>query len=156
SERVSNAQFTSQTKGTFDNLLSSIDYIVVVIILAAGALAVIVLYNLTNININERNKELATLRVLGFHHREVGSYIFREISILSLIGTLVGLVLGIFLFDFVILTAESPEFMFGRDLQPSAFVFAALLTLFFSALVDVIMYQKLKKIQMVESLKAVD
>lgn len=156
SDTVSNAQFTSQTKETYDKLLSSINYIVIVIILAAGALAIIVLYNLTNININERNKELATLRVLGFHHHEVGSYIFREITILSIIGTLVGLVLGVFLFTFVILTAESPEFMFGRDLSLTTFVLSAVITLFFSMIVDGIMYQKLKKVEMVESLKAVD
>ena len=113
SESALTAEFTSQIRATFDDLLSSIDFLVGVIIVAAGALAVIVLYNLININIEERRKELATLKVLGFHNEEVAGYIFREVSILAVIRTGVGLVLGVLLRSFVIVSAE-PDFMFGR------------------------------------------
>ena len=153
---VSNASFISQTKTSFDNLLSSIDFIVIVLILAAGALAVIVLYNLTNININERRKELATLKVLGFHPEEVAGYIFRETTLLSIIGTLAGLLLGVLLHAFVIQTAESAEFMFGRSISPLSFLLSAAVTLFFSFVVDLLMYKKLKNIEMVDSMKAID
>lgn len=153
---VSGISFVSQTRGSFENLLSSVNYIVAVIIVAAGALAVIVLYNLTNININERKKELATLKVLGFHDWEVAAYIYREIILLTLIGTLLGLGLGVLLHMFVISRAESTDLMFGRSINASSFLFSAGFTLLFSLLVDVIMYKKLMDIEMVDSMKAVD
>lgn len=155
-DAVSGVSFVSQTRGSFENLLSSINYIVAVIIVAAGALAVIVLYNLTNININERKKELATLKVLGFHDREVAAYIYREIILLTIIGTFVGLGLGVLLHMFVIRKAESPDLMFGRSIKEASFLLSAALTLIFSFLVDVIMYKKLMDIEMVDSMKAVD
>lgn len=155
-DAVSGVSFVSQTRGSFENLLSSINYIVAVIIVAAGALAVIVLYNLTNININERKKELATLKVLGFHDREVAAYIYREIILLTLIGTIVGLGLGVLLHMFVIRKAESPDLMFGRSIKAASFLLSAAFTLLFSFLVDVIMYKKLIGIEMVDSMKAVD
>lgn len=155
-EAIMNAEFISQTKTTFDNLLNSINYIVIVIIIASGALAFIVLYNLNNININERRKELATLKVLGFHHEEVAAYIFRETSILCIIGTLVGLVLGRLLHSFVILTVENPEFMFGRDISRLSYVMAGFITIIFSVIVNIFMYRKLKNIEMVDSMKAND
>lgn len=155
-DAVSGVNFVSQTRGSFENLLSSINYIVAVIIVAAGALAVIVLYNLTNININERKKELATLKVLGFHDWEVAAYIYREIILLTIIGTLVGLGLGVLLHIFVITRAESPDLMFGRSIKAPSFLLSATFTLLFSILVDVIMYKKLMDIEMVDSMKAVD
>jgi putative ABC transport system permease protein len=153
---VSGVSFVSQTRNSFENLLSSINYIVAVIIVAAGALAVIVLYNLTNININERKKELATLKVLGFHDWEVGAYIYREIMLLTLIGTLVGLGLGVLLHIFVISRAESTDLMFGRSVKAVSFLLSAAFTLLFSTLVDLIMYKKIMDIEMVDSMKAVD
>lgn len=153
---VSGVSFVSQTRGSFENLLSSINYIVAVIIVCAGALAVIVLYNLTNININERKKELATLKVLGFHDREVAAYIYREIILLTIIGTLVGLGLGVLLHMFVINRAESTDLMFGRSINALSFLLSAAFTLLFSFLVDLIMYKKLMAIEMVDSMKAVD
>ncbi|AJS59428.1 ABC transporter permease [Paenibacillus sp. IHBB 10380] len=156
SDAVTSAAFMTQTKKSFDNLLSSINFVVVILIMAAGALAIIVLYNLTNININERRKELATLRVLGFHNKEVAGYIFRETTILSIIGTLVGLLLGVLLHGFVIRTAETTDLMFGRNITITSFVLSAAVTLLFSFIVDLIMYQKLKKIEMVDSMKAID
>ena len=111
-------------------------------------------YNLTNINITERTKELATIKVLGFYDREVSAYIYRETAILSLIGTAVGLVAGIFLHAFVVKTAEVDMVMFGRSIGWLSYVLAAALTLFFSLLVNLVMIRKLKKIDMVESMKA--
>ena len=151
---VSGAQFTTELSRSFDNTIQSIDYIVVVLIISAGALAFVVLYNLTNINITEREKELATIKVLGFYDGEVSAYIYRETALLTLIGTAAGLVLGIFLHQFVIRTAEVDMVMFGRSIYWPSFVWAALLTLFFSMLVNLVMHRKLKKISMVESMKA--
>ncbi|WP_438349315.1 ABC transporter permease [Paenibacillus sp. FA6] len=156
SDTVTSAAFMIQTKKSFDSLLSSINFVVIVLIMAAGALAIIVLYNLTNINIDERRKELATLRVLGFHHKEVAGYIFRETTILSVIGTIVGLLLGVLFHAFVIRTAESTDLMFGRSISVTSFILSAVVTLLFSFIVDLIMYRKLKKIEMVESMKAID
>ena len=130
------------------------DYVVIVLIISAGLLAFIVLYNLTNINITERQKEIATIKVLGFFDKEVSAYIFRETAILTLIGTAVGLVLGIALHAFVIRTAEIDIVMFGRDISFLSYLLSALLTIIFSLLVNLVMYRKLKKISMVESLKA--
>ena len=113
-----------------------------------------VLYNLTNINITEREKEIATIKVLGFFDKEVSAYVYRESAVLSLIGTLAGLVLGVFLHMFVIYTVEVDAVMFGRSIKPLSYLFAALLTLLFSLLVNLVMHRKLKKISMVESMKA--
>lgn len=156
SEYVSSCEFTEQARENYESTFSSINIIVYVLILCAGALAVVVLYNLTNININERSRELATLRVLGYHHREVAGYIFREIGLLSILGTIVGLGAGWCLHRYVIVTAESVDFMMGREISLSSYLLAAAFTLIFSVLVDVIMLFKLRKIQMVESMKAVD
>ncbi|MCI7304434.1 MAG: FtsX-like permease family protein [Clostridiales Family XIII bacterium] len=156
SEYVASSEFNSQLKQSYEGMLSSINLIVYVLILCAGALAVVVLYNLTNININERSRELATLRVLGYYHNEVARYIFREIGLLSILGTLAGLAAGFALHRYVVITAESPDFMMGREISPLSYVLAALITLAFSALVDVLMIFKLRRIEMVESMKAVD
>lgn len=147
-------QFASAIKTSFENSVENIDYIVLVLIFAAGLLAIIVMYNLTNINICERKKELATIKVLGFHREEVAGYIYRETTILSLIGTAAGFVLGIWLHKFVIKYAEVDALMFGRDIRWTSFLYAGLVTLAFTALVDVLMYKKLVKINMVESMKA--
>lgn len=155
-ENVLNANIVSQTKTSFDNLLTSIDYIVVVIIIASGLLAFIVLYNLTNININERKKELATLKVLGFHNEEVSSYIFRETAILTIIGILVGLLLGRLLHGFIISTIENPEYMFGRDIAAISYGLSAIITVIFSIIVNLFMSKKLRNIKMVDSMKAND
>ena len=153
---MASSEFNSQLKQSYEGMLSSINLIVYVLILCAGALAVVVLYNLTNININERSRELATLRVLGYYHNEVARYIFREIGLLSILGTLAGLAAGFALHRYVVITAESPDFMMGREISPLSYVLAALITLAFSALVDVLMIFKLRRIEMVESMKAVD
>lgn len=155
-DNVFSAEFIGQSRTTLDNLITSLGFIVLVLVFAAGGLAVIVLYNLTNININERKKELATLRVLGFHHREVGGYIFREIVIMTLMGALLGLVLGKLLHSFVVSLVENPVMMFSHYISPWTYLLSLLITLLFSVLVDWLMYQKIKRIKMAESMKAND
>lgn len=156
SDYVSSVEFTSQSQESYETMLSSINMIVYILILCAGILAVVVLYNLTNININERSRELATLRVLGYHHSEVARYILREIGILSVLGTLAGLIAGRALHYYVVVIAETADMMMGRDIQLSSYILAAVLTLVFSAFVDFLMTFKLRRIPMVESMKAVD
>lgn len=140
----------------FDDLVSSLNMIVWVLIGAAAALAVIVLYNLSNINVSERVRELATIKVLGFYDREVTGYICRENTIAALMGMAVGLVAGIWFEDFVVSTAEVDVVMFVHGLPASAFVLSALLTIVFIMLVNIVVHFSLKKIDMVESLKSVE
>lgn len=153
---VRTAQFSGSVIETFSNMLNKIDYIVIVLIISAGLLAFVVLYNLTYINISERQKEIATIKVLGFHHGEVNSYIYRETLLLSIFGILIGLVLGIWLHKFVIVTVEVTEVMFGREILPLSFIYAAAITLIFTGLVCLALAPRLRKISMVESLKSVD
>lgn len=156
SNYVASSEFNSQAQESYESMLSSINVIVYILILCAGALAVVVLYNLTNININERTRELAALRVLGYHHNEVARYIFREIGLLAILGTLVGLAVGWALHRYVIITAESVDFVMGKEIEPLSYILAAVITLAFSVLVDFMMVFKLRRIKMVESMKAVD
>jgi len=156
SDSVMNVEPVTQIKKSFDNLLANINYIVIVIIIASGALAVIVLYNLTNININERRKELSTLKVLGYHNEEVAAYVFRETTILSIIGTIAGLPLGVLLHSFVVYTVEAVNLMLGRTISIKGYVFASAITMIFSFLVSLILFRKLRSIEMVESMKAID
>lgn len=151
---IAGVQFTEELAVSFSNSIRSINSIVLVLIISAGALAFVVLYNLTNINISEREKELATIKVLGFYENEVAAYIFRETAILTLIGILVGLVGGVFLHQFVIRTAEIDLVMFGRSIYAPSYGYAAALTALFSFLVGLVMRRKLSRISMVESLKA--
>ena len=136
--------------------LKIMDLVVLVLIVSAAALAFVVLYNLTNVNITERIREIATLKVLGFYDGEVSSYVFRESIILSLLGALVGLGLGFALCMFVITTAELDEVMFGRKIHAISYLWAFLVTAAFSMIVNLIMTRVLKKVSMVESLKSVE
>ena len=136
--------------------LKIMDLVVLVLIVSAAALAFVVLYNLTNVNITERIREIATLKVLGFYDGEVSSYVFRESIILSLLGALVGLGLGYALCMFVITTAELDEVMFGRKIHAISYLWAFLVTAAFSMIVNLIMTRVLKKVSMVESLKSVE
>jgi putative ABC transport system permease protein len=153
---VGSIEFITGISKNFNDTLDSLDKVIMILILSAGALAFVVLYNLTNINISERIREIATIKVLGFHDEEVSKYVYRENIILTLIGTALGLVLGIFLHKFIILTTEIEFIMFGREIRGISFVYSAVLTLAFAALVNFVMYFKLRKINMVESLKSVD
>jgi putative ABC transport system permease protein len=153
---VAAAEFTSALQESWNRLLFSISFVVLVLLFAAGGLGGTVLFNLTNINITERSRELATLRVLGFRRREAAFYIYREIAILTIIGAAAGLALGIPLHGFIISVAENPDVMFGRVIRPLSFVLSALFTLVFSGLVDVFMAGKINRINMAESLKSPD
>ena len=125
-------------------------------IISAGMLAFVVLYNLNNININERKRELATLKVLGFYDMEVGNYVYRENILLTIIGAIVGVFLGKILHQFVIQTVEVEMTMFGRNINMPSYLYAIGFTFLFSVLVNMVIYFKLKKINMVESLKSVE
>ncbi|MDD4851297.1 MAG: ABC transporter permease, partial [Gemmiger sp.] len=153
-DAVASVSFTTDMIKTVLNMLNSINAVVVMIVVCAAGLALIVLYNLTNINIAERVKEIATIKVLGFYDKEVNAYVMRENVALSVIGAGVGLVLGIWLHKFVIMTVEVDAVMFGRNIEPMSFVYALVLTMLFSGIVNLIMARKLKKISMVESMKA--
>lgn len=143
-------------RSQMDDMLESLNAVVWLVILSAGLLAFVVLYNLTNINITERAREIATLKVLGFYPTEVAAYVYRENIMLTIIGAAVGLVAGIFLHRFVIKTAEVDEVMFQRVVLPLSYLFSLFFTLLSSMLVNLVMLGKLKKIDMVESLKSAE
>lgn len=153
---VSTVLFSDETINTYRHMLTVVDMIVVVLTVSAGALAFIVLYNLTNINISERVREIASLRVLGFTRHEVHLYVFREIVVLSLLGDVVGMFLGTRLATFVITTAEVDYVMFGREIHPASYAYAFGLTIAFTLLILLLMRRKLDQVNMVESLKSVD
>lgn len=153
-DNVNFINFLDDTKNSFKNLLKNIDYIVIVLILSAGLLAFIVLYSLIDINISERTKEIATLKVLGFYQNEVARYIYKETIILSTIGSIIGLLGGIYLHRFVVITAEAEDMMFGRNIYLTSFIYAFGLTLIFTIVIELFMNKKLKNINMIESLKA--
>ena len=148
----SDAEMLAQYMNVTDNL----GYVVAVLIVSAGLLAFVVQYNLSNINITERTREIATLKVLGFYDNEVSAYIYRESIILTILGTGLGLGLGVALTRFVVATAEVDSIMFGRSIYFFSFLMAAVITFLFSFLVNWVMHYRLKKIGMVESMKSVD
>ncbi len=143
-------------KERFESMISAIDIITVVLIISAGALAFVVLYNLINVNISERIREIATIKVLGFYNNEVASYVYRENIILTLIGGLVGLGLGVVLHHFIMEVVELEDVMFGRNISFSSFALSYAITLLFGLLVNLVMLKRLKNIPMIESLKSVE
>ena len=155
-EHVASVMFYSTVASSFADTVKSLSSIVIVIIACAGLLAFIVLYNLTNINICERIREIATIKVLGFYNREVHSYVFRENLLLTIIGALIGLGLGVFLHRFIMVTIEQDAIMFGSYIHELSFVYSLAITLIFAELVSVFMSRRLRKIPMVESLKSVE
>jgi putative ABC transport system permease protein len=148
--------YTEDVQEQLDEMLGSLNIVMVVLVVSAGMLAFVVLYSLNNINITERARELATLKVLGFYDREVSSYVFRENILLTVLGAIVGIFLGQFLHRFIIVTVEVESAMFGRNIDPSSFVYSFLITMAFSLFVNLVMHAKLKRINMVESLKSVE
>ncbi|WP_295691576.1 FtsX-like permease family protein [uncultured Oscillibacter sp.] len=144
------------TREIYGSSLESVDYAVILIIVCAAALAFVVLYNLTNINITERMRELATLKVLGFYDGELSAYIYRENVILTVFGVAMGMVMGKLLHQWLIFTVEIDMLMFGRQLSLSSYAYAVVLTVLFSLLVNLAAHRKLKKLDMVESLKTVE
>lgn len=155
-EGVKSVSLVSDLQSSVNDMMDAMNLVIWVLIVAAGMLAFIVLFNLNNISILERRRELATLRVLGFYDGELAAYLYRENAVLSLIGVAAGIGLGIILHRFVILTCELDIIMFGRVIQPFSYAISILLTLFFAALVNFGMFFSLKKIDMVESLKSVE
>lgn len=153
---VTSLTLITDTRDTFTSSLESIDYAVILIIVCAAALAFVVLLNLTSINITERMRELATLKVLGFYDRELSSYVYRENVFLTIFGVALGMVLGKLLHQWLVLTVEIDMLMFGRSLSLSSYLWAALLTAAFSLLVNLAAHRKLKDLDMVESLKSVE
>ena len=155
-DEVTNVTVSEDTKTRFANMMNSMNLVVVVIIVCAAGLAFIVLYNLTNINITERIKEIATIKVLGFYRNETASYVFRENMILTFIGTLAGLVLGKYFHMFVMSQVKVDQVAFDVRIAPISYVYSILLTFAFAWFVDLVMNGKLKRISMAESLKSVD
>ena len=141
---------------TVDDLLGSLDYIVMILIVASAILALTVLYNLANVNISERKREIATLKVLGFYDKEVDAYITRESIIFTVVGIMIGLAAGYFLTNFIISTCETADFRFLKDIHPISYLYAIFITAVFSWIVDFIKHFTLKKIDMIESLKSVE
>ena len=148
--------YTSSLASQVDRMLSTLDAVILVLIVSAGMLAFVVLYNLNNINITERQRELATLKVLGFYDGEVSQYVLRENVILTVLGIMFGAVFGILIHRYVITTVEVDAVMFGRNIKPLSFLYSGILTSIFSIVVNGVMHFKLKTIDMVESLKSVE
>lgn len=144
------------TQDTYMHSMERVDFVVVIIILAAAALAMVVLFNLSNINITERQRELATIKLLGFYDGEVSAYVYRENIVLTVFGILLGCFMGHWLHIYLVRSTEIDLMMFGRQTAPSAYVYAAILTMLFSVLVNVLAHFKMKKIDMVESLKSAE
>ena len=140
----------------FNTMIQALNLIILVIILVAGSLAFVVLVNLTQVNISERVREIATLKVLGFNDHEVNMYIFKEIMMLSLIGCIVGIPIGIIEHRFIMNVLTMEMIMFGRTVNLSSFVFSILITIIFTIIVLSFMRKPLQKVDMVESLKSVE
>ena len=153
---VTSVSMNATTQAQVNSMLGNLNVIIAVMILAAGLLAFIVLYNLNNINITERRRELATLKVLGFYPGELAAYVYRENVILTLFGTVLGMGLGFVLHWFVMQTVETETVMFGAEMRFTSYLFAILLTIVFAVLVNALMYFRMKKIDMIESLKSVE
>ncbi|MFW7401755.1 FtsX-like permease family protein [Vagococcus fluvialis] len=155
-KKAINVSFTSQIGKAMDDTMGSLNIVVWVLIISAAMLAFIVLYNLTNINISERIRELSTIKVLGFYDKEVTMYVYRENNILTLLGILLGCVLGKLLHGFVIKTAEVDLMMFPPDIHFISYVYSAILTLLFSTVVMFVMHRRLRKVDMIEALKSTE
>ena len=155
-DQVLTISYLHDIKDQLDDMLASLNLVIIVLIVSAGMLAFVVLYNLNSINITERQRELATLKVLGFYDTEVAEYVFRENILLTLIGSIVGVVFGKILHLFVIQTVEVDAAMFGRSIYLPSYIYSFLFTIGFSLFVNWVMYFKLKKIDMVESLKSIE
>ena len=153
---INSVTMNSTTEKQISSVMNSLLFIVVILIVAAGLLAFVVLYNLNNINITERRRELATLKVLGFYNKELAFYVYRENIVLTIFGVIFGIVLGIILHAYVMSTIETDYIMFGKEMTVFSYLASILLTVLFTAIVNFVMYFRLKKIDMVESLKSAE
>lgn len=148
--------FLSNMSYEFADTLENMDIVILILIFSAGGLAFIVLYNLNNINISERKRELATLKVLGFYDVEVSEYVFRENIILTIIGSMAGILMGYILHQYIIISVEIDMVMFGRQISLFSYIKSILLTVLFSTIVNITMHFKLKTIDMATSLKSIE
>ncbi|MEK6263522.1 MAG: FtsX-like permease family protein [Clostridium sp.] len=155
-KNVGSISYKNKSHFDFNKTTKSIDSVVLILIISAGVLAFVVIYNLTNININERKRELSTIKLLGFYDNELALYIYRENIILTVIGSLTGIAVGIFLNNFVINAAETNVMMFMRNIDPIYFLYSVLLTILFSIIVNLVMYREFGNIDMIESLKSAE
>lgn len=153
-ESVSTVEFTSTNKGSFDSTMEGLSYVSLVLIVSAGLLALVVLYNLSSVNISERKRELATIKVLGFYDKEVYNYVSRESLLLTFIGIIIGMGIGKILTDFIMKTCELDMLMFDAKILGVSYIYSILITLIFTMLVNILVYFSLKKIDMIESLKS--
>lgn len=155
-ENVNSISLNSSIENVMGDMMNSLNYVVVILIVSAGLLAFVVLYNLSNVNISERIRELATIKVLGFYDKEVYEYVTRETIILTAIGIVLGLIAGYFLSFFIIKTCEINVLRFGKEIMPLSYLYAIIITLIFTMIVNVVTYFSLKKIDMIESLKSIE
>lgn len=156
SSKTSTVIFTSDSKDAMDDTIRTMNFVVYILIVSAGILAFVVLYNLSNINISERIRELATIKVLGFYDKEVYNYITREIILLTVIGIIVGLLLGYVLTSFILGTCEPEPLRFKKVVEPISYIYGIIITVIFSYIVNIVTYFSLKKVDMIESLKSVE
>ncbi|MDN6626420.1 MAG: ABC transporter permease, partial [Pisciglobus halotolerans] len=153
---VEGVNFVRSVSDAFQSTLNSLDVVTIILVVSAALLAFVVLYNLTNINVSERVRELSTIKVLGFYDNEVTMYIYRENIILTFMGIIAGLLFGYFLHGFVLQTVEIDQMMFSPVISVSSYIFASILTLVFSTIVMIAMHIKLKNIDMLEALKTIE
>ena len=153
---ISSVTPVTNMRSIMDDAMSSLNYVVIVLIISSGLLAFVVLYNLANVNISERIRELATIKVLGFYDKEVYDYVARETVLLTIIGIALGLGLGYFLNSFILGTCEINILRFKNAIQPLSYLYPILITILFTWIVNIFTYLSLKKINMIESLKSVE
>ena len=153
---VASVNMMSEAIKSIDDMLGSLNYVVIILIVASALLAFVVLYNLANINIGERQREIATLKVLGFFDKEVDNYINKESTTFTVIGIFIGLIFGYFLTDMVVVSVEIDKLKFIRNILPISYVYSAVISATFSLIVNGIIHFVLKKIDMIESLKSVE
>ena len=155
-DEILTVTYVSTTREMIDGMLRSLYIIVVVLVISASLLAFVVIYNLNNINISERKRELATIKLLGFYDSEVAMYVYRENIWLTLIGAFAGIFIGKVLHGFIIKTVQVNQVMFGLDISVPSYIYSMVLAFIFSMAVNGVMYFQLKKIDMIESLKSVE
>ena len=152
--KVINVTMTSYLSKTTNEAMDTLNIVVIILIISAGGLALVVLYNLNNINVSERIRELSTIKVLGFYDHEVTMYILRENFILTALGIIIGMFMGKILHGFVITTAEADNMMLSPSIYATSFIYSIILTIVFSLIVMFMMHRKLKKINMIDALKS--
>lgn len=155
-DEILTVTYVSSTREMIDNMLKSLYVVVIVLVISASLLAFVVIYNLNNINISERRRELATIKLLGFYDSEVAMYVYRENIWLTILGAFAGIFIGKALHGFIIQTVQVNQVMFGHDVSVPSCIYSMVLAFIFSMAVNAVMYFQLKKIDMIESLKSVE